>query len=113
MHGKDQGHMTPEKPEVLAPNSDAEIERRIAESNEKVAKFQPTFHHDVYGDTMEFLLNPESFFAETIDDFLTVYYGQHSKDVVGWLFKKVKRNFRILLKQAPGVKRDIRNHRIK
>jgi hypothetical protein len=75
--------------------------------------FRPFAHHDADCDSLEFLVSDENFYAEPFDNLVTVYYGQESGDVVGLLFKKIKKFFEDFLKNAPGFKAEIKDHRIK
>lgn len=48
---------------------------------------QPTAVYDPDGDCIEFLAKPEPFYAERIDDLVTVYYSQETREIIGSLIK--------------------------
>ena len=64
--------------------------------------FRPTATYDPDGDCLEFLAKPDSFFAERVDDLVTVYYSQETGEIVGSLVKGVERFFRAFSKMNPG-----------
>lgn len=78
---------------------------------EPAKQFQPTATYDPDGDCIEFLAKPDPFFAERIDDLVTVYYSQETNQVIGSLLKGVKifcsslssklPGFRILIQDSP------------
>jgi hypothetical protein len=71
--------------------------------------FQPAATYDPDGDCIEFLIKPEPFYAERVDDLVTVYYGQESQEVIGSLVKGIH----AFLKKHPGLKIDIQDGRVR
>lgn len=71
--------------------------------------FQPTAVYDPDGDCIEFLAKPDPFYAERIDDLVTVYYSQETNEIIGSLIKGVSAFRDRLLKQLPGFKIEIRD----
>ncbi len=65
-------------------------------------KFEPVATYDKDGDCVEFLARPGSFYAERVDDLLTVYYSQENDEVVGSLIKGVSKYCQKLKKIMPG-----------
>lgn len=61
-------------------------------------------YYDPDGDCIEFLSRSEEFWAERIDDLVTVYYSERNNEVIGSLIKGVSRfvkkypNFGIFIK---------------
>ena len=51
--------------------------------------FQPTATYDPDGDCIEFLAAPDAFYAERIDDLVTVYYSQQTDEIIGSLIAKI------------------------
>ncbi len=49
----------------------------------------PTAYYDPDGDCIEFLARPEPFYVERVDDLVTVYYSQETREVIGSLLKGV------------------------
>jgi hypothetical protein len=74
---------------------------------------QATAVYDPDGDCIEFLAKPEPFYAERIDDLVTVYYSQETREVIGSLIKGASRFCSEILKRLPGfrievIDRDVR-----
>lgn len=68
---------------------------------------QATAVYDPDGDCIEFLARPEPFYAERVDDLVTVYYSQETRAIVGSLIKGVSRFCKDLLKQLPGFRIEV------
>jgi len=77
----------------------AEHMARLAESAEP---FKPTATYDKDGDCIEFLASPEPFYAERIDDLVTVYYSLETNEIIGSLIKGVSRFRKNLDENLPG-----------
>jgi hypothetical protein len=75
--------------------------------------FRPFAVYNSDSDSLDFFASNENFFAESVDSLVTVYYGQETNSVVGLRLKKVRKFFEQFLKNAPGFKTEIWNHRIK
>jgi hypothetical protein len=60
----------------------------------------------------EFLAKPDPFYAERVDDLVTVYYSQESHEVIGSLIKGVSRFWSELLQKMPGFKVEIKDGRV-
>jgi hypothetical protein len=69
--------------------------------------FKPTAYYDSDGDCIEFLAAPDPFYAERIDDLVTVYYSQESHQLVGSLIKGVSRFYKDTVKSLPGFRLEI------
>jgi hypothetical protein len=59
------------------------------------------------GDCIEFLAKPDPFYAERIDDLVTVYYSQETDEVIGSLIKGVSKFCREVEGKLPGFKIEI------
>jgi len=70
-------------------------------------EFKPTATFDPDGDCIEFLAKPDPFYAERVDDLVTVYYSQETDEVVGSLIKGVSKFCRDMLSKLPGFKIEI------
>ncbi len=55
-----------------------EFAAQVAELAKKAGPPQATAVYDPDGDCIEFLARPEPFYAERIDDLITVYYSQET-----------------------------------
>ena len=76
-------------------------------------QFEPTATYDPDGDCIEFLAKPDSFYAERVDDFVTVYYSQETQEVIGSLIKGVHGFSEKILKAMPGFQIEIRDRRVR
>ncbi len=74
---------------------------RIARTEEP---FQPRFDYDPDGDCIEFVFQPDPFYAERLDDLVTVYYSQETGEVIGSLIKGVRGFCKRVLETSPGFR---------
>jgi len=56
-------------------------------------------YYDKDGDCIEFLARPVNFYAERVDNLVTVYYSEKNNEIVGSLVKGVSK----ILKQHPNL----------
>ncbi len=70
-------------------------------------EFKPAASYDPDGDCIEFLAKPDPFYAERIDDLVTVYYSQETGEVIGSLIKGVSKFYRDVLQRMPGFRIEI------
>jgi hypothetical protein len=74
---------------MCAPSPD-DFSREIEKIAESVEAAGAGAYYDPDGDCIEFLAHPEEqFWAERIDDLVTVYYGEETGEVIGSLIKGV------------------------
>ncbi len=69
----------------------------------------PQAFYNKDGDCIEFLISNESYYAERVDDLLTVYHSQESDDIVGSLVKGVSTFVRHVLQASPGFAIEIQD----
>jgi hypothetical protein len=72
-------------------------------------QFKPAATYDPDGDCIEFLAKPDPFYAERIDDLVTVYYSQVTDEVIGSLLKGVSKFCRETLTAMPGFRIEIQD----
>lgn len=89
--------------------SNSDFAAHVLKLAEGAPAFQPSATYDSGGDCIEFLIKPDPFYAERVDDLVTVYFGQESKEIVGSLIKGV----RGLLAKYPGLKIEIEDGRLR
>lgn len=77
----------------------ADAVRRIAGTP---PAFEPRVTYDEDGDCIEFIAKPDAFYAERIDDLVTVYYSQETDEIVGSLVKGISKFLPQILKTFPG-----------
>jgi hypothetical protein len=88
----------------MSATSDTDFAKRMMLLARPAELFRPTATYDPDGDCIEFLAKPEPFYAERVDDLVTVYYGQESGEVVGSLVKGVARFCQEFSKKNPGFR---------
>lgn len=74
--------------------------------------FKPTAYYDADGDCIEFLASPDPFYAERIDDLVTVYYSQDTHEIVGSLIKGVSHFYKSVLEKFPGFLIELHDGRV-
>jgi hypothetical protein len=87
--------------------TNGEFARRMTLLARGSEQFKPTAAYDRDGDCIEFLAKPDAFYAERIDDLVTVYYSQETDEVIGSLIKGVSKFCRELEGKLPGFKIEI------
>jgi hypothetical protein len=90
-----------------------EFAARVLELAKPGEHFSPTAYYDHDGDCIEFLARPENFYAERIDDLVTVYYSEETGEIVGSLLKGVTALCKKLLERLPGFKIEIQHDKVK
>jgi len=73
---------------------------------------EPLAFYNEEGDCIEFLFSDESYYAERIDDLLTVYYGRESGEIIGSLIKGVKNFVARFVEDAPGFVIEVHDGKI-
>lgn len=87
--------------------SNSEFARRMTLLAQPAERFKPSATYDRDGDCIEFLAKPDTFYAERIDDLVTVYYSQETGEVIGSLIKGVSKFCRDIANTMPGFKIEI------
>jgi hypothetical protein len=90
-----------------------EFAAKIMELAGKAEQFSPTAYYDPDGDCIEFLAQPDNFYAERVDDLVTVYYSEETGEVIGSLLKGVTRLCDEMLKRLPGFKIEVQHGKVK
>lgn len=96
---------------TATPN--AEFAKRMMLLARPAEEFRPTATYDPDGDCIEFLAKPDPFYAERVDDLVTVYFSQETGEVIGSLLKGVSRFCKRMLEKMPGFKVEISDGRVK
>ncbi len=91
----------------MSTTTNTEFAKRMMLLARPADQFKPTATYDSDGDCIEFLSKPDPFFAERIDDLVTVYYSQETGEVIGSLIKGVSKFCREMLRKMPGFKIEI------
>ncbi len=93
--------------------SNEEFAKRVLLLANPAQPFTPTATYDPDGDCIEFLVSAEPFYAERVDDLVTVYYSQRTQEVIGSLIKGVSEFCRTFSEKMPGFRIEIRDGRVK
>ena len=96
----------------MRAESESEFTKRMMLLARPADQFMPTATYDRDGDCIEFLAKPDPFYAERVDDLVTVYYSQETQEVIGSLIKGVSRFYRDVLQKMPGFKIEIHDGRV-
>lgn len=91
----------------MTVTSNSEFAKRMLLLGRSADQFKPTATYDPDGDCIEFLASPDPFYAERIDDLVTVYYSQETGEVMGSLIKGVSKFCRDVLRTMPGFSIEI------
>lgn len=97
----------------MTVTSNADFAKRMMLLARPAEQFEPTAIYDPDGDCIEFLAKPDAFYAERVDDLVTVYYSQETNEVIGSLIKGVSRFCDDLLAKMPGFKIEIHDGRVR
>jgi hypothetical protein len=97
----------------MKPETNAEFAKRMMLLGRPAEQFTPTAQYDRDGDCIEFLAKPDPFFAERVDDLVTVYYSQETREVIGSLIKGVSRFRDRIALSMPGFKIVIQDGRVR
>lgn len=81
-----------------------EFAKRMLLLANSAERFKPYASYDPDGDCIEFLAKPDPFYAERIDDLVTVYYSQETNEVIGSLIKGASQFCKQFMVQAPGFR---------
>ncbi len=85
----------------MVTNTNTEFAKRMMLMSRPYEQFVPTATYDPDGDCIEFLYKPDSFYAERIDDLVTVYYSNETDEVIGSLIKDVSKFCSAILSRMP------------
>lgn len=89
--------------------SNTDFAAHLLKLAQDVPAFQASATYDLDGDCIEFLIQPDPFYGERIDDLVTVYYSQETNEIIGSLIKGVHG----FLKRHPGLKIDVQDGRVR
>ena len=64
--------------------------------------FEPHAYYDADGDCVEFMARPDDFYAERIDDLVTVYYSRETNEIVGSFIKGISQFCDRMKARLPG-----------
>jgi hypothetical protein len=71
----------------MTVTSNADFAKQMMLLARDAEEFRPTATYDPDGDCIEFLAKPDAFYAERVDDLVTVYYSQDTGELIGSLIQ--------------------------
>ena len=74
--------------------SNSDFAKRMMLLARAAEEFEPTATYDPDGDCIESLAKPDPFYAERVDDLVTVYYSQETNEMIGYLITGVTKEDR-------------------
>ena len=93
--------------------SNSDFAKRMMLLARPADQFEPVATYDPDGDCIEFLAKPGPFYAERVDDLVTVYYSQETDEVIGSLIKGVTSFCSKILESMPGFQIEIHDGRVR
>lgn len=87
--------------------SNTEFAKRMMLLARPTAQFDRVATYDRDGDCIEFFINSDPFYAERIDDLVTVYISQDTGELIGSLLKGVSKFCADIMERMPGFKIEI------
>src|SRR3989442_15657927 len=97
----------------MPTTTNEEFAKRMVLLARPAEQFRPTATYDPDGDCIEFLAKPDPFYAERLDDLVTVYYSQETGEVIGSLLTGVSAFCKQMLQKMPGFQIEINNGRVR
>jgi len=91
----------------MSATSNSDFAKRMMLLARPAEQFRPTAIYDPDGDCIEFLAKPDAFYAERVDELVTVYYSQETGELIGSLIKGVSRLCREVIAKLPGFQIEI------
>jgi len=96
----------------MKPLSNDQFAKEVMKFARPERPFNPQVHYDPDGDCVEFFAEPDDFYAERIDDVVTVYYSRKTNALVGSMVKGVSKFYKTVLNKCPGLVIEIHDGRI-
>lgn len=97
----------------MSADSNTEFAKRMMLYARPASSFEPAATYDPDGDCIEFLVKPDPFYAERVDDLVTVYYSQETNEVIGSLIKGVTGFCKRISEKMPGFAIVIQDGRVR
>lgn len=92
--------------------SNEDFAKKVLQTPPNDKPFKAEVSYDIDGDCLEFIAKPDDFYAERVDDLLTVYYSRETNEIIGSLIKGVSNFYKCLLRRVPGFQVEVRDGRI-
>ena len=92
--------------------SNEEFAKKIMQIADTTEAFKPHAIYDHDGDCIEFFVDADDFYAQRIDDLVTVYYSQETNEIVGSLIKGVSEFCKEFLADYPGFIIEVEDNKV-
>ena len=91
------------KVSAISGKGGEDFARWVLENSPTDKPFKPYAIYDADGDCIEFIIKPDSYYAQRVDALLTVYTADDAEDIVGCQIKGVRDFLRTqVLNELPG-----------
>src|SRR5262249_40607215 len=97
----------------MTATNNAQFAEQVLKLAQSAPAFVPTAVYDPDGDCIEFLTAPDPFYGERVDDLVTVYYSQETREIIGSLIKGVSVFCKQVSEKMPGFKIEIQDGSVK
>lgn len=85
----------------MKPLTNEEFGKVVMDLASPQRPFVPKAIYDPDGDFIEFVIKPDNFYAERVDDLLTVYRNEETNELVGSYIKSVSSFCKAVVKKYP------------
>jgi len=76
---------------MMLPMNNVEFADYMLKLAKNAPPFKPSATYDPDGDCIECIVKPDSFYAERVDDFLTIYRSHENNEIVGTLLESISK----------------------
>src|SRR6059058_5182369 len=97
--------------DAMTTTSNPDFAKRMMLLARPAEQYPRTATYDPDGDCIEFLAKPDPFYAERVDELVTVCYSQDTNEVVGSLIKGVSAFCKQMFEKMPGFRIEIHDDR--
>lgn len=92
--------------------SNKDFEKEVIKMARMSKSFEPSAYYDSDGDCLEFFIKNDDYYAERVDELLTVYYSRQNNEIIGSLIKGFHRLYENIISKMPGFAIEIKDGRV-
>ncbi|MCX6796846.1 MAG: hypothetical protein NTW06_05130 [Candidatus Falkowbacteria bacterium] len=93
--------------------SNENFEKEVLRLAQPSGRFEPVAYYDEDGDCIEFLISNDDYYAERVDELLTVYYSRDKNEIIGSLIKGVRKLYQNVISKLPGFAIEIQDGKVR
>jgi hypothetical protein len=93
--------------------SNENFEKEVMRLAQPSEHFEPMAYYDKDGDCIEFLISNDDYYAERVDELLTVYYSRDKNEIIGSLIKGVRKLYQNVISKLPGFAIEIQDGKVR